>query len=183
MDVFEAINFLTLLPSLILSMAIVTGLFYGIQFLFGMRSYGSSQARGQGITTKELIGTMLGMVVMIQFPTFIQDSVLTMTGSALEPVNPLSWGAIGKTDQSETLMATLLYRFFQVFGMVTLFSFGTTLPKLNDPQQRGQITWGSLCAKFVAGVMLFMPSETSQAIGVIFPLVGAFGEWMSQNRL
>ncbi|WP_330544791.1 hypothetical protein V0242_24780 (plasmid) [Aeromonas hydrophila] len=183
MNIFEFINFLSMIPALILSMAIIIGMGYGLNFLRKLRFAGSSQARGQVVSGIELFWLGIAMVVMIQFPDFIQDSVMTMTGTALEPVNPLSWDKIGQTDDSEVLVATLFYRFFQVYGLVTLFNFGTSLAAMGDPQQRGKVTAGGLAVRFVAGVMLMMPTATAEGVGLLFPLVGAFGDWMSQNRL
>ena len=183
MDLQAAINFLTALSTGLFSYALVAGIIAG--FVFLVRTYHFSNKGGaRQVTAFDLALLMLSMVVLVYLPDFISDSVQTVIGTGVESSSPLSWGkAEVSSGDSVKLTATLLYRFFQVFGVICFISFGTGMQKLNNPSGRGEVTGGGLLTKLLAGVALFMPAATADGVGKIFPLVGEFGRWMSSNQL
>lgn len=180
MDIIATINFITILVSFVLALALLSGVLYGLKFLFGMQRLSPAYSRGGGQAIWELLAIFVSFNFLIQFPVFVQDTVLTFTGISSIPTSPLAWESVSGLDPT-TSVATLVNRFFQFFGVCCLYGGATSMTQLGQQSGNQQATVGGVAARIVAGICCLVPGETAINVGKLFPLIGEFGKWLSEH--
>lgn len=180
MDIIATINFITVLVSFVLALALLCGVLYGLKFLFGLQRLSPAYSRGGGQAIWELLAVFASFNFLIQFPVFVQDTVLTFTGISSIPTSPLAWGNVSGLDPT-TSVATLINRFFQFFGVCCLYGGAMSMTHLGPNSGNQQATVGGVAARFVAGICCLVPAETASNVGKLFPLIGEFGKWLSEH--
>ncbi|MFQ2234927.1 hypothetical protein ACK32R_04345 [Aeromonas dhakensis] len=180
MDIIATINFITVLLSFVLALALLAGVLYGLRFLFGLQRLSPAYSRGGGQAIWELLAIFASFNFLVQFPVFVQDTVLTFTGISSIPTSPLAWGNVSGLDPT-TSVATLINRFFQFFGVCCLYGAATSMAQLGSQGGNQQVTVGGVAARFIAGVFCLVPGETAINVGKLFPLIGEFGKWLSEH--
>jgi hypothetical protein len=182
MNLAPLITLLTSLAHFLMNVAFIISMIYSGKFLFGLVSISKYGTHGASITPGRLAGFFVAGSLLYNFWGFAGDSALTVFGVGMEESNPLTWSAVNDSTAADVLMATMVYRLMQLYGLMFMAAAVMGLPELGNPAS-SRVTATSLISKWVAGVFLFMPTYTVSAVGELIPLIADFGEWMGAKHV